>query len=167
MRPPSDDRGVVHVAHDELGPPVVVPEPDASRRAAAIVGLAEVETDDPGAAGRPRQGVGPDVALQVHERATGDVAEVLDLERAQAVGRGDEAVEVVEVAALRAAAPARPTTPGWSRPSRRPRHSSLRSVAHRVSSWRLDSCSLRSTAETWVSTVFTDSVRRRAISLYV
>ncbi len=31
-----------------------------------------------------------------------------------------------------------------------------RSCAQRASSWRLDSCSLRSTADTWVSTVFTE-----------
>ena len=42
-----------------------------------------------------------------------------------------------------------------------------RSVAQRVSSWRLLSWSLRSTADTWVSTVFTDSDSWRAISLYV
>ena len=42
-----------------------------------------------------------------------------------------------------------------------------RSVAQRVSSWRLLSWSLRSTADTWVSTVFTDSESCRAISLYV
>src|SRR5205823_9169413 len=40
-----------------------------------------------------------------------------------------------------------------------------RSAAQRVSSWRLESCSLRSTAETWVSTVLTEISRRRAISL--
>ena len=40
-----------------------------------------------------------------------------------------------------------------------------RSVAHRVSSWRLESWSLRRTEETWVSTVLTDRLRRRATSL--
>ena len=35
-----------------------------------------------------------------------------------------------------------------------------RSLAQAVSWWRLDSCSLRSTADTWVSTVFTDSTSR-------
>ena len=42
---------------------------------------------------------------------------------------------------------------------------SRRSAAQRVSSWRLDSWSLRSTAETCVSTVFTEMCRRSAISL--
>lgn len=36
------------------------------------------------------------------------------------------------------------------------RHSSRRAAAQRVSSLRFESCSLRSTAETWVSTVFTE-----------
>jgi hypothetical protein len=40
-----------------------------------------------------------------------------------------------------------------------------RSLAQAVSWWRLDSCSLRSTAETWVSIVFTDRCNRVAISL--
>ena len=40
-----------------------------------------------------------------------------------------------------------------------------RSLAHAVSWWRLLSCSLRSTADTWVSIVFTDRCRRLAISL--
>ena len=44
---------------------------------------------------------------------------------------------------------------------------SRRSLAHAVSWWRLDSCSLRSTAETCVSIVFTERCRRPAISLYV
>ena len=38
-------------------------------------------------------------------------------------------------------------------------HSRRRSAAHAVSSWRFESCSLRSTAETWVSTVFTDRIQ--------
>ena len=42
---------------------------------------------------------------------------------------------------------------------------SRRSAAQRVSSCRLESCSLRRTAETWLSTVFTDRCRRAAISL--
>src|SRR5437870_2848060 len=42
-----------------------------------------------------------------------------------------------------------------------------RSLAHRVSSCLVDSWSLRSTADTWVSTVFTEISSRRAISLYV
>ena len=42
---------------------------------------------------------------------------------------------------------------------------SRRSAAQRVSSCRLESCSFRSTAETWLSTVFTDRCRRDAISL--
>src|SRR5581483_1657356 len=33
-------------------------------------------------------------------------------------------------------------------------------VAQRVSSWRLESCSFRSTLETWLSTVFTDRLSR-------
>ena len=40
-------------------------------------------------------------------------------------------------------------------------------MAQRESSWRLESCSLRSTAETWVSTVFTLRTSSRAISLWV
>lgn len=42
---------------------------------------------------------------------------------------------------------------------------SLRAVAHRVSSWRLDNWSLRRTAETWDSTVFTEMKSCLAISL--
>jgi uncharacterized membrane protein YeaQ/YmgE (transglycosylase-associated protein family) len=41
-----------------------------------------------------------------------------------------------------------------------------RSVAHRVSWWRLESWSLRSTLETWVSTVLIEMNSSRAISLY-
>ncbi len=48
---------------------------------------------------------------------------------------------------------------------RGPLHTRRRSVAHRVSSWRLESWSLRRTDETWVSTVLTDRLRRRATSL--
>ena len=40
-----------------------------------------------------------------------------------------------------------------------------RSAAQRVSSWRFESCSLRSTAETCVSTVLTERCSRAAISL--
>jgi len=40
-----------------------------------------------------------------------------------------------------------------------------RSVAHRASWWRVDSCSFRSTEETWVSTVLTEMNSSRAISL--
>ena len=43
---------------------------------------------------------------------------------------------------------------------------SLRSSAHAVSSWRDDSCSLRSTADTWVSTVLTEMNSSAATSLY-
>jgi len=42
-----------------------------------------------------------------------------------------------------------------------------RSAAHLVSWWRLDSWSLRSTDDTWLSTVFTEMYSSRAISLYV
>ena len=48
---------------------------------------------------------------------------------------------------------------------RSPRYTRRRSLAQRVSSWRLESWSLRSTDETWVSTVFTDRCSRRATSL--
>ena len=44
---------------------------------------------------------------------------------------------------------------------------SRRSAAHRVSWCRDDSCSLRSTDDTWLSTVFTEMYSSRAISLYV
>src|SRR5690606_5496144 len=40
-----------------------------------------------------------------------------------------------------------------------------RSLAQAVSWWRFESWSLRSTAETWVSIVFTDRLRRAATSL--
>lgn len=40
-------------------------------------------------------------------------------------------------------------------------------IAQWVSSWRLGSCSSQNTAETWVSTVFTERCRRAAISLEV
>ena len=42
---------------------------------------------------------------------------------------------------------------------------SFRSAAHRVSWCRDESCSLRSTEETWLSTVFTEMNSSRAISL--
>jgi Aromatic amino acid lyase len=42
-----------------------------------------------------------------------------------------------------------------------------RSVTQAVSSWRLDSCSLRSTADTWVSIVFTERCNCVATSRYV
>src|SRR5207249_3112376 len=45
-------------------------------------------------------------------------------------------------------------------------YTSRRPVAHRVSSCRLESWSLRSTAETWVSTVLTEIESWRATSLY-
>ena len=45
------------------------------------------------------------------------------------------------------------------------RQISRRSLAHAVSWWRLESCSLRSTAETWDSIVFTDRCSRLATSL--
>jgi transposase len=48
-----------------------------------------------------------------------------------------------------------------------PRQSIRRAAAQRDSSWRLDSCSLRSTAETCASTVFADIPSRCAISLYM
>ena len=41
-----------------------------------------------------------------------------------------------------------------------------RSVAQRVSSWRFESWSLRSTDDTWVSTVLVEMPSWRAISLY-
>ena len=44
---------------------------------------------------------------------------------------------------------------------------SRRSAAQRVSSWRLESCSLRSTADTCASTVFGEMPSRWAISLYM
>jgi sugar lactone lactonase YvrE len=47
------------------------------------------------------------------------------------------------------------------------RHSSHpRCTAQRLSSWRLESCSLRTTAETCASTVLAEMPSRRAISLY-
>ncbi len=46
------------------------------------------------------------------------------------------------------------------------RQTRRRSVAQRVSWWRLESCSLRSTLETWVSTVLIEMNSSRAISLY-
>ena len=42
-----------------------------------------------------------------------------------------------------------------------------RSAAQRVSSWRLESCSLRRTEDTCASTVFGEMSRRSAISLYM
>ena len=72
---------------------------------------------------------------------------------------------------------------GWrSRPPRRARapagdrrardrddlsQSSRRSAAQRDSSWRLESWSLRSTADTWASTVLAEMPRRSATSLYM
>ena len=41
----------------------------------------------------------------------------------------------------------------------------FRAAAHRASSWRLDSCSLRSTEDTCVSTVLTEMNRSEATSL--
>src|SRR5439155_18545463 len=48
-----------------------------------------------------------------------------------------------------------------------PHQTSLCCVAQRVSSWRVESCSLRSTFETWLSTVLTEMWSRSAISLYM
>ena len=45
--------------------------------------------------------------------------------------------------------------------------SSRRSAAQRDSSWRLESWSLRSTADTWASTVLAEMPRRSATSLYM
>ena len=45
--------------------------------------------------------------------------------------------------------------------------SSRRSAAQRESSWRLESCSLRSTADTCASTVLAEMPRRSATSLYM
>ena len=50
--------------------------------------------------------------------------------------------------------------------SRRRRQSRRRPIAHAVSSWREDSCSLRSTEETCVSTVLTEMNSSLATSLY-
>ena len=46
------------------------------------------------------------------------------------------------------------------------RYSNLLSAAQWVSWWRDDICSLRSTAEAWVSTVFTEMCSAWPISLY-
>ena len=45
--------------------------------------------------------------------------------------------------------------------------SSRRSAAQRESSWRLESWSLRSTADTWASTVLAEMPSRSATSLYM
>jgi len=54
---------------------------------------------------------------------------------------------------------------GTDRTSGRLDQTRRRSVAQRVSSWRLESWSFRRTEETWVSTVFTERCSRRATSL--
>jgi hypothetical protein len=64
----------------------------------------------------------------------------------------------------------RRTAPGAARTARRPATGrraqiSRRSAAQRVSWCRVDSCSLRSTEETWVSTVRAEIVNSLAISL--
>ena len=56
--------------------------------------------------------------------------------------------------------------PSWCPGSRR-QSSIRRSAAQRDSSWRLESCSLRSTAETCASTVLAEICSRSAISLYM
>ena len=61
--------------------------------------------------------------------------------------------------------PCREEAAGAPQPRSRRRQIRRRSLAQAVSWWRLLSCSLRSTAETWVSIVFTDRCRRLAISL--
>ncbi len=61
-------------------------------------GRGEVQSGDLRAQARPRQRVEAEVALQVHERQTVHVAELLWLERPQRRGTGQEAVDVVEVA---------------------------------------------------------------------
>ena len=59
--------------------------------------------------------------------------------------------------------------PGWrtarAEPSERRPQSSLRAVAQTVSSYREESCSLRSTADTWVSTVLIEMYSSLATSL--
>ena len=51
------------------------------------------------------------------------------------------------------------------RPTPAARQSSRRSEAQRVSSWRLESCSLRSIEDMWVSTVLMEMNSSRATSL--
>ena len=53
-----------------------------------------------------------------------------------------------------------------ARPAEPPGQTSRRSVAQRVSWWRFDSCSLRSTLLTWVSTVLIEMNSSLATSLY-
>jgi hypothetical protein len=60
--------------------------------------------------------------------------------------------------------PSRAENPPRTRPER---YVSRRSAAHLVSWCRVDSWSLRSTEDTWLSTVLTEMYSSRAISLYV
>ncbi len=71
------------------------------------------------------------------------------------------AAAVITIATLRSIA-------ADPRASRRRRYSSnRRSTAQRLSSWRFESCSLRSTALTWASTVRAEIPSCWAISLYM
>ncbi len=50
--------------------------------------LGEVDPRDPGAAARPRQGVQPEVALQMEQRLALDFADPIDLDRVEGVSTG-------------------------------------------------------------------------------
>ena len=86
---------VVHVGADELG----VDALGVGERARAA-STADSEKSSPvtaRAAPRPRQGVEAEVALEVQQLASGDVTDLLDLDRPQCAPAGTEAVDVVEL----------------------------------------------------------------------
>lgn len=61
-------------------------------------GRGEVEADDRCAAACPGKRVEAEVALEVGEALAGDIADLLDLKRAERARPGPEALDVVEVA---------------------------------------------------------------------
>ena len=135
-----------------------------SRRTRSIRG---VGSTSPKPSGRSGSGRGADrPGVEVRRAPRRDRVGCEDGRRRRtATGHGDgvpaEAAEAARgAAALQPAQPAAPPAAG-----RACGQSSRRSVAQRVSSWREDSWSLRSTLETWVSTVLIEMNSLDATSL--
>ena len=101
------------------------PEAAAASLAAATAGAEKSRPVTVAPPARPRQGVHPEVALRVDERAPGHVADLGHLERPQGVGLrvGEEALQVVELAGDVDGRPLVPPRPVQVRPvvTHRPR----------------------------------------------
>ena len=91
----SDGGGVGHIGVDEAGLDRQLPReaPGVSDRS-----LREVDPGHPGAAARPRQGVEPEVALQVEERLPAHVTHPFEFDGIQRLAPGLETLHVVELA---------------------------------------------------------------------